>query len=48
MFAKHVDVDETGDIAMAMGRPKAELMLNEDERSRAIAVKACEENVEHA
>jgi putative transposase len=38
MFAQHVDVDETGDITMAMGRPKAELILSEDERSQLMSI----------
>ncbi|SAL06391.1 hypothetical protein AWB81_07568 [Caballeronia arationis] len=38
MFAWHVDVSGTQDVNMAMGRPKAELVLSEDERSQWVSI----------
>lgn len=38
MFAWHGDVKETGDVTMPMGRPKAKLVLKEDERSQLASI----------
>lgn len=38
IFAWRVGVNEMGDVSMPMGRPKAELVLSEDERSQLMSI----------